>query len=105
MVFQLRPDTVLDADVPSPSLDAVKDAIAARDGQDGSEEGRLADDDDAVYRPLTEGIMRMSQGASPPEILRHRRTTFLSHWGDHATSAMRTIYLVVRTGAFPASTR
>lgn len=88
-VTSVRPEL----DVPGPQLDSVQQAIASRGGAPAADlTGHLA----AVYRALKSGIVRMSHGVPASEILRHWRQTFVTEWGDHATAAMRAIYLVLR---------
>lgn len=84
-----------------PRLDSVRRAIGSHAGASGDLTGHLG----AVYRALRSGIMRLSHGAAPPEILRYWRQTFLAEWGDHATAAMRAIYLILREDSLTTSGR
>lgn len=49
----------------------------------------LSDDLADVYRDLQEGLMMQEKGAEPAEILWTWRFSFDSHWGRHATDALR----------------
>lgn len=90
-------------DVAIPSLEALHTVVSG-DGP-GSPAHTLTDDLAAVYRALKSGMVRMSHGTAPSEILRHWRHTFQTDWGDHATAAMRAIYLVLRDSTLTPSGR
>lgn len=74
-----------DADLYWMVFDAVKNTEAIS--------GSLADDIAGIYRDLREGIVLMEENrASPHDVIWEWRFGFDSHWGEHAMSALKTIY-------------
>jgi hypothetical protein len=58
--------------------------------------GSLADDIADIYRDLKKGLVCHHSDCKPPDdILCEWRLLFYSHWGDHATSALRTIHFLL----------
>ncbi len=53
----------------------------------------LADDIADIYRDLKEGlVLAEKQPASPEQLIWDWRFGFYSHWGEHATGALRTLH-------------
>lgn len=52
----------------------------------------LAEDIANIYSDLKHGLLLTAHGASISEVLAHWRQAFSTHWGMHATGAMRAIY-------------
>lgn len=52
----------------------------------------LYDDISDIYRDLSEGLF-LYEKVSANEAERYWRQSFRYHWGDHATGALRTLYL------------
>jgi len=58
--------------------------------------GTLSDDIADIYRDLKEGLVEIRQSAAKPsQIIWDWRLGFYSHWGYHATSALRTIHALL----------
>jgi hypothetical protein len=58
--------------------------------------GSLADDIADIYRDLKKGLVCHHSDCKPTgDILCEWRLLFYSHWGDHATSALRTIHFLL----------
>jgi hypothetical protein len=57
----------------------------------------LADDIAGVYQDLKNGLaLRKEEGAVLAEVIWEWRLLFYSHWGEHATGALRTIHIILR---------
>ena len=74
-----------DADLYRMVFDATRDSEAIH--------GSLADDIADIYRDLREGIVLLEESkVSPEDVIWEWRLGFNSHWGEHALSALKTIY-------------
>lgn len=59
--------------------------------------GTLADDIAGIYGDVKQGLLTLKKGAADSRlIIWDWRLSFYSHWGDHATSALRTIHALLR---------
>jgi len=58
----------------------------------------LAEDIANIYGDLKHGLLLTAHGASTSEVLSHWRQAFSTHWGMHATGAMRAIYWALHHG-------
>jgi hypothetical protein len=64
--------------------------------RDEAIEGSLADDVADIYRDLKEGVTLAEKGAaSPDQLIWDWRFGFYSHWGRHATAALKTIHCLL----------
>lgn len=61
-------------------------------------QGSLAEDIANIYGDLKQGLLLTAHGASISEVLWHWRQAFITHWGMHATGAMRAIYWALHHG-------
>lgn len=73
--------------------------------KDEPTEGSLAEDIANIYGDLKFGLLLTAHGASTSEVLAHWRERFGSHWGMHATGAMRAIYWALHHNAFEEEPR
>lgn len=60
----------------------------------------LAEDIANIYGDLKHGLLLTAHGASTSEVLAHWRQAFSTHWGMHATGAMRAIYWALHHRTF-----
>lgn len=60
----------------------------------------LAEDIANIYRDLKHGLLLTAHGASTSEVLSHWRQAFSTHWGMHATGAMRAIHWALHHRTF-----
>lgn len=59
--------------------------------------GTLADDIAGIYGDVKQGLLTLKKGAADSRlIIWDWRLSLYSHWGDHATSALRTIHALLR---------
>jgi Domain of unknown function (DUF5063) len=59
--------------------------------------GSLSDDIADIYRGLRKRLVEFRESASTPSlVIWDWRVGFYSHWGDHATSALRTIHALLQ---------
>lgn len=63
--------------------------------------GDLADDLTGIYRDVTEGLLYWQAGTERGrrEAAWSWKLTFESHWGEHATGALRALYWCLRNAA------
>lgn len=58
--------------------------------------GSLSDDIADIYRDLKKGLVEIRESAATPNlVIWDWRESFYNHWGDHATSALRTIHALL----------
>jgi len=72
-------------------------SIDGLEGVDKPGAGDLADDLADIYRDLIEGLWLLHNGCEQAAVW-HWRFSFRSHWGQHATSALRAMHCVEPKG-------
>lgn len=65
----------------------------------------LADDLVDIWRDLKRGLLALEGGVPPSDVTWEWRFGFYTHWGRHATEALRAVHALVADDGGPARTR